>query len=348
VTSETVSGSELLGLLGLPADSPRVQETLIRLARGMSPELDPNDDEAFVDWVTVNEIGLEFGFEDEAYVRAHDIQKRRQGPLLLTQLYFYGDTPKTQPFPYPLPFDLTFADNRATVHRKLVANDTLRRSYIRDAWRLPAFDLTIAYRESDGVLESVLCSVPYTPWPARDQEAEVVASFTPEALCLLFGARWSSMLLRTRLEPLGYSSALPEVRSEHSADLRMSYGIDFGFAPGAQVPGSDEEFPDVLALASVTYYGPRVYDAHTWLGPMPLNLSFDDSQAGIVERVGRAPDERRDFDRNGFVIWHFEPYSLRAEYSNIENRLLRATIMAPGYWAATVGGGLDADSTPRA
>ena len=81
---------------------------------------------------------------------------------------------------------------------------------------------------------------------------------------------------------------------------------------------------------------------------MPLGLSFDDSQTRIVERVGREPDERRDFDRNGFVIWHFDQYSLRAEYSNIQNRLLRVTIMAPGYWAATTSGESRAHSTRSA
>jgi len=332
------SGDELLGLLGLAAESSRVQATLTQLARGMQPQLDPEDDDAFVDWVTVNEIGLEFGFEDEAYVRALDIDERRRSPLLLTQLYFYGDTPKTQPFPYALPFGLAFVDDRPTVHRKLAAHDALRRSYVRDAWRLPAFDLTIAYRADDGRLESVLCAVPYAPWPVRADEAALVAPFTPETLCTLFGARWSSASIRAQLEPLGYARALPDVRSEHSADLRMSHGIEFGFAPGTQVPAADLQFPRSLALASVTYYGPRVYDAREWIGPMPMGLAFDDSQAQIAAKMGRKPDDRRDFDRNGFALWHFQNYSLRTEYSNIENRLLRATLMAPGYWAATSEG----------
>ena len=49
-----------------------MQAELAQCAHGMQPELDPDNEESFVDWVTVNEIGLEFGFEDEAYVRALD------------------------------------------------------------------------------------------------------------------------------------------------------------------------------------------------------------------------------------------------------------------------------------
>lgn len=337
-TSSQVTDDELLGLLGLASDSASVQTSLALLARGMQPELDPEDDEAFVDWVTVNEIGLEYGFEDEAYVRALDIDARHRCPLLLTQLYFYGDTANTMPFPYPLPFGLDFSDDRVAVRHKLVTFEALRRSYVRDAWWLPEFDLTIAYQPDSGRLESVLCHLPYTPWPVPEYEAELVAPFTPEAFNELFGERWSSALLRSRLAPLGYASALPVVRSEHSADLRMAHGIEFGFAPGKQVAAADRQFPRALALASVTFYGSRVYDAREWIGPMPMGLEFADSQSQIAGKIGHKPDERGDFDRTGFVMWHFEQFSLRAEYSNIENRLLRATIMAPGYWAASGAG----------
>lgn len=325
----------MLRLLGLAASAVPVQSALAQLTRGMQPELDPRNEEAFVDWVTVNEIGLEFGFEDEAYVRALDIDARRQGPLLLTQLYFYGDTAKTMPFPYQLPFGLDFSDDRAAVHHKLAAYEALRRSYIRDAWRLAEFNMTIAYRSDTGRLESVLCYVPYSPWPKREGEHELAAQFTPEAFTELFGLRWSSAMLRARLEALDYESTLRDLRSEHNADLRMSHGIEFTFAPSRQVPSADPKFPQTLALASVTYYGARVYDAREWSGPMPLNLAFSDSQSDIAAKIGRKPDERDDLDRIGFVIWHYNDFSLRAEYSNIENRLLRVTIMAPGYWAAT-------------
>jgi hypothetical protein len=325
-------GDELLRLLGLTVNAVPVHSALAQLARGMQPELDPGDDNQLVDWVTVNEIGLEFGFEDKAYVRALDIEERRQSPLLLTQLYFYGDTAKTMPFPYPLPFGLDFSDDRSAVHYKLASYEILRRSYIRDAWCLAEFNMTIAYRSDTGRLESVLCYVPYSPWPLKDGERDLVASFKPEVFVELFGQRWSSTILRNQLEPLGYASMLTELRSEHNADLRMSHGIEFTFAPGRQVSSADTQFPKTLVLASVTYYGSRVYDAHEWLGPMPLNLLFTDSQFEIETKLGCKPDERHDFDRNGYAIWHFETYSLRAEYSNIENHLLRATIMAPGYW----------------
>lgn len=335
---DAVTGDALLGLLGLAATSVRVQASLAQLARGMQPELDPDDEDSLVDWVMVNEIGLEYGFEDEAYVLALDADERRHGRLLLTQLYFYGDTPETMPYPYALPFGLDFDDDRATVRSKLAAHESSRRSYVRDAWRLPDFDITVAYHAESGRLESVFCQLPSTPWPPLKGEAERIAGFTPEALVELFGSRWSSAALRARLAPFGFDRALPGVRTEHTADLRITHGLALGFAPGRDVIASDPQFPGALTLASVTYYASRVLDAREWAGPMPFGLAFDDSQAELAVKLGRAPDERGDEDRTGFVVWHSERFSLHVEYSNIENRLLRITMMAAGYWTANGAG----------
>jgi hypothetical protein len=338
-TPSAVTGQELLSLLGMASISPPVQTSLTQLARGMQPELDPEDEASLVDWVTVNEIGLEFGFEDEAYVLALEVDKRRQGRLLLTELYFYGDTPKTMPFPYPLPFGLTFEDDRAAVRRKLAAHEGSRRSYVRDTWSLPDFNVTVAYHADSGRLESVFCYVRYAPWPALEGEAQRVAGFTPDVFADLFGLRWSSAALRDRLAPLGFDGALSDVRTEQTAYLRVAHGIDFGFAPSREIAAADPQFPRSLALASVTYYASRVLDAREWVGSMPFGVAFVDSQVDLAAKLVRPPDEREDEDRTGFVVWHFERYSLQVEYSNIENRLLRVTMMAPGYWAASGAAG---------
>ena len=50
-------------------------------------------------------------------------------------------------------------------------------------------------------------------------EAERVAPFTPDEFLSLFGLRWSNADLRSRLAPLGFGEALPQVRTERVADF---------------------------------------------------------------------------------------------------------------------------------
>ncbi len=49
MVTSAVNGDDLLGLLGLSADSASVQAALIQLAHRMEPELDPHDDTSYRD-----------------------------------------------------------------------------------------------------------------------------------------------------------------------------------------------------------------------------------------------------------------------------------------------------------
>ena len=318
-----MDADSLLELLGLPASDEGVRDALAILARGMQPELDPDDEDAFTDWVSVNEIGLEFGFEDEAFVHASPLEQRGQGPLILSQLYFYGDTPRTRPFPYALPLGLSLDDDRLVVRAKLAAFEDTRRSYIRDAWSLPEYDLTVAYDAQHGRVESVLCHLRYLPWPPLPVD---LTTWTHERFVELFGLRWSDPLLRSALEPFDIERRVGEIRSEHEADYRMTHGCELVFSdtPGVSHKGG-------LALAAIRYYGSRVLDARQWPGPLPFALSFDDGQPELMDKIGRRPEQHEDEVLTGMAAWEFETFNLSVEYSNVENRMLRLTVSAPGY-----------------
>lgn len=333
-----IDGDALIGLLGLDTEAPAAQETLARLARGMQPELDPDDAQSLIDWVTLNELGLEFGFEDAAYVGALDPDLRRKGRLLLSQVYFYGDTPKTMPFAGRLPFGLAFADDRQAVRAKLAAYEAARRSYLHDAWTLPAFDMTVAYAVERGTLESVYCHLPYRPWPETPEHLALLAPFEPEAFVPWFGKRWHDESLRERFAPLGFDDLLADVRLHHEAPMRMTHGLELGFTKSGKLPSADPRYPESLAFASVNFYSSRLLDAREWPGRLPCGLAFDDSQTDLVGKVGKPPAEKKDGLQHGVAIWHFDDFSLSVMYSNIENRVLRVTMMAPGYWAASGAG----------
>jgi len=331
-TIDVTDGDALVGMLGLSADDPRVGYALERLARGMTPELDPDDEETFVDWITINEIGLEFGFEDEAYVKALNETLRRQGPLLLSQVYFYGDTEDMRPFPYTLPFGLAFADNREIVRQKLLEFEPTRRSYIRDVWRLPNFILTVAYRQADGLLESILCQVPYSPWPPSG-ELQTSAPITPSELVSMFGLRWSDRRLRTRLAMFHIDEKIAEIRSEHEADLRFAHGIELMFTEGRKLKRFDPAHPRSLTFAAATFYASRENDAREWNGELPFGLAFDDSQTELFKKVNGTPSKHEDDadELVGLVEWNFKDFTLSVIYSNVENRILRVSVMDPGF-----------------
>ena len=259
--ASAVTGDELLRLLARGVDDPAVQASLEQLARGMQPEVDADDNGAFADWVTVNEIGLEYGFQDEAFVRAWDPERRGHTRLILTQLYFYGDTPRTRPFPYALPFGLDLRDDRHTVQRKLAAIAGPCKTYIRDAWTLPAFQVTTAYGADTNLLESIYCHIPHDPWlPLREESAQAQV-FPPNLFIGLFGLRWSDERLRTILAPLGYVEAMADVRSEHMADFLPTHGLALTFAPSRELAMGDPRYPRSLALAVATFHASRDMDA---------------------------------------------------------------------------------------
>lgn len=280
--TDALSGDSLLPLLGLNADNAEIRHLLDAVAHRMEPELDPEDPESLFDWICINEIGLELGFGDDAYIRALDEDRRHTAPPVLFQLYFYGDTAKTKPFPFPLPLGLSFDDNSAVVRQKLSKFEHTRRSYIRDAWRLPEFDVTVAYHQQTNRLESVYCHLPFAPWPPRADDVRLVESVAE--LTSLFGRRWSDPELMLRFPQLNLQSKIAEIRSQHEADFRKTYGLELMFTDAERMKSGTAP---ALVFGAVTFYASRELDARQWDGPLPFGLSFSDSQRTAFEKVGR-------------------------------------------------------------
>lgn len=326
--SRAISGDALLALLGMGVEEPGVQACLAALARDMQPELDSDDPDDYIDWIILNEIGLELGFEDEAYLRAWDESMRREGRLLLSQLNFYADTELMQAFPWRLPFELGFSDDREAVRAKMHAFEGVRRSYIRDAWRMPAFDMTATYGVN-GALESVSCRLRCSPWPPDPMDEAAAVLPEPAHFVRLFGLRWSSAELRQGLAMFGFDDRLAEVRSEHVADLRASHGLELYFAPSGSLATADQRLPKSPAFSAVQYLSERELDARQWRGTLPFGLDFADTQADLMKKVGTAPAEQTDGEVAGLAEWHFPAYILYVLYSNLENRLLRIALMTP-------------------
>jgi hypothetical protein len=66
---------------------------------------------------------------------------------------------------------------------------------------------------------------------------------------------------------------------------------------------------------------------------LPFGLRFDDSPETAVERVGRPPDIQVDDSFSGFAAWHESALTFHIFYDTIDNRILRVSLFAPGFWA---------------
>jgi hypothetical protein len=192
--------------------------------------------------------------------------------------------------------------------------------------------VSLSYQEDGESLEKVLCYLPLAPWPPQAIDAAFYDRFTPAAFVDLFGLRWSSAELREKLEPLGFQQMLPEVRSEHSAELRRQFGLELNFASSEQLRRGDPQHPRSLGFAGVTFYASRELDAREWVGALPQGLQFADTQEQMFAKVGHEPVERAEEDFSGTVVWHLDQYALVVVHSLVENRLLRISLMDLGLW----------------
>ena len=151
---------DLLALLGSYDTAPPVEEALKHYAVRNRPEVEIDEEDAdgpvveTQSWVKNSRAGVEFGFHDEAAWIGLDETEYGKRPMVLTQIYLYGEHDGVRPYRDALPFDLQLFDDRTTVRGKLAALESTRHSHIRDTWDAPSFRMTIAFTENDRVLVS--------------------------------------------------------------------------------------------------------------------------------------------------------------------------------------------------
>jgi len=324
--------NRVLSLLGSSGNSPELDALFQELKTIRRPELDPADRDVYTDFVLIRRQGLELGFIDEPFFRAEAPEKRRRNGsgLMMYQAYFYNQLGDILPFPDKLPFGLDWSDQRESVRRKIDPFALTRRSYIKDAWELPAFNLSIEYAKQDGNLFTLVCQLPYDPWP---EDGRLQPSLTPKDWLGLFGSSLTSPELRDRLEPLNITEVIETCDDAHEIDFRIQCGLVLIFTKRSNLtlPGTPLSRSTDMVLGSVTFLGSRQRDARQWAGELPLGLTFEDSPVSIAEKVGRPPDKRHDDRIVGSAFWRLDGYDLHVQYSTVENYVTEISLMAPGY-----------------
>lgn len=330
-----MDAERLLAVLGRENDDPSVEAVFRELRTRRRPLVDPQDRDGLFDWVLVRRQGVELGFADEAYFTA-DLEAKRRRPdsrLILFQVYFYFHREDVEPFSGALPLGLEWGDGRKEVRQKLRRFETSRRSHVRDAWELPEFWLTVTYKKSGKGIDSIVCQLEPRPWPEAGR-------VQPESLGLdwldWFGLPASSPRLRTRCAPLDLGRRIEDGEDEEEVEFRHECGLELDFSPARNLKGVartriGRKNPETLVLGAVRFFRSRELDARQWIGDLPFGLAFDDTQATLQTKLEREPDEQKDDDIDGYALWRFANFSLHVLYDNMKNRLLRITIMAPGF-----------------
>lgn len=325
--------TDLIDLLGRPATDPLVEGTLQYHGVRNRPEVEIDEEDAdgpvveTQSWVKNSRRGIEFGFDDEAAWIGLDETEFGKRPMLLTQLYLYGQHPNVRPYPDPLPFGLALSDDRATVRKKMDVVGTNRHSYVRDTWDVGDKLVIVSYAAGDTCVACVLCELKEPPLPPLSYTLAPPPSV--DSLIALLGLPLSDPAVGQALDPLGLQDHVEEIRETNSCDLGDPHGLVVQFtAPQATLDGKTQE----PLLIGMTFCRERELDARAWRGGLPFDLDFEDSPETAERKLGRAPDERLDDEYSGIALWHEPDFSLRVFYSTVENRLARVSLIAPGVW----------------
>jgi hypothetical protein len=322
---------QLVALLGRPSTDPAVERSLVGLRISRRPEVvrDEEDVDGPVvetrDWLINRRVGIEFGFEDEASFFGRSGAQYGVGPMLLTQLYFYGVHPEVKPYGGPFPLGLLADDDRQAVRKKFTKWEKTRRSYFRDTWELPAFRVTVSYVDDGKRIGFVLFMLRRPTKPLFDDDLATLP--TTDQILSVLGKPLNDRALRLVFARLGVDQHLVDRGNERIADFREAFGLELQFRDRPGVMGSS-------VLTNALFYRDHEMNATGWPGALPLALTFDDSPEVMLLRIGLPPESLHDETFEGVALWHLPDYSIQVTYSLMENWIRSVHVMAPGVWDA--------------
>jgi hypothetical protein len=273
----------------------------------------------FHDWVLVRRFGLELGFSTSNFqTGTGPLGDWVHGEMLLTQLYFYAGREDLATYQGLLPFGLTWSDSRSEAREKLYPFDATRHSSATDAWDVPGYRITLAYAGNGARLSRVVCRVMPQPIKASARPAvpslnDVLRSVGESVRDAGFLSCWGNFVGREHL------AAAEESRS---IDLIGELGVSLGLVSS----------PAGSVVRSVTLHSNRDLGSAGWRGELPFGLSFEDSPEVLDAKAPLAPIQRETSELTGHAVWSFEAATVHVLFSNVDNRLVRVKVMAPGTW----------------
>lgn len=313
-----MDSADILSLFGTPATDQKVEAIFSSLNTLRRPELPEDDPYSYHDWVLIRRKGIELGFSDSEYQHAADRFRWGHGTLLLTQAYFYAGFDDIRPFTGILPYGLAFADNRAIARSKLGVFERSRHSYLNDTWDVDGYRLSVTYTETGASIDRMACRVLATSIPRTRH----VVFPDLKAITHAFGATLKSPEFQKLWAGTLTDEDDESAHEDGEMDLLETYGATLAFAPSSVGP----------VFRSIVLHRNRDMESVGWGGGLPNDLDFEDSPEILFKKIASQPVQQSDSALTGHAVWHFDDYTLHVLYSNLDNRLLRVKLIAPGTW----------------
>lgn len=318
-----MDAKELIAVLGEAANAERVRENLNALNTLHKPELPADEEFVYHDWVLVRRGGIELGFSNSEYHSGANRGRWGRGVLLLTQAYFYSGFDDVAPFTGELPYGLAFADSRTAARAGLSAFEASRHSWRNDTWDVDGYRLGVTYTDSGQRIDRIACRVMAAPIRRKRQVvfpplARIVAAFGADIRSAEFAALWGGMFGKDELKV---------AMEDGEIDFTQTFGATLGLAGPESSP----------LLRSITLHRNRDSESAGWDGELPSGLDFEDSPETLFRKIPARSVQQSDSALTGHAVWHFDDYTLHVLYSNLDNRLLRIKLIAPGTWKCIDG-----------
>lgn len=321
------NANNIIKLFGSEVDDEQIEQLWNELNTLNRPTVDPedydedkdNDGLRRMDWVLVRKKGIELGFTEYYYQQTSDFELWGEGPLILTQVYFYSDqaNDEVQGYQGVLPHRLFFADSRDSARQKMVEFQHTLHSNLSDTWDTDRYRINIQYTENN-TINSMMCYQRMTPLVSE-------ALVTPPNLSDIIKT-FGLSVLDTALSSLWTESGrfdkeqIMSIREFNHLDLSQTYGITLHFTDSKLHAG---------LLKAITFHRNRDDDSIGWSGELPFDLDFDDDPITLAKKVNVAPIQHLDLDV-GYRVWNLPEYTLHIVYNNIDNRLIRIKIIEKG------------------
>jgi hypothetical protein len=291
-------------------------------ARKYLPALDPDDPQVMTDWFPAQDLGIEFGFEDQAYLRGEDVILRRKGPLVFFEVIFYGQHPQMAPYAGELPFGLSFQDNREGVRQKLARFQLSARWYRRDVWEWPEYRLVVSYLADESAIADVVVYLPEEPWKSSLDDIHALPQL--REILALFDCSPGEPAFERAFRPFGVMYQLDQLDGGLTIDMTEEYGFELQFADLGRDTATSSNRRQ--ALCGIRMYRDRDLDARGWDGQLPFDIRWNDSPTVMLRKVAVAPTKLVEDMMTGSAFWKFPEFELHVMFSLFDNLVYRVYV----------------------